>query len=84
MHRVNLADWMTHKDDFGLMLLLGPVVDRDDVIMCEEDRADSMAIPLNCDQERSNAIVQFIRKRYKRHELRIYHSASGDGSWRRV
>jgi hypothetical protein len=41
-------------------------------------------MPLECDEERATAIVEIIRKRFKKHELRCYRSKTGKGGWKRV
>ena len=84
LYAVNVCDWMAHKDDFGLAMLLGPVADQspEGVVQCEQDRVDSVAMVLRCEQDRAAAIVEIIRKNYKRHELRFYHGSGR--TWKRV
>jgi len=85
MYAVNLAEWLAYKDDIGLQIILMPIANRDvdAVVMCQEDHADSMAVILECDEERAAAAVKLIRKRYAKHRLRCYQSKTGE-SWKRV
>jgi len=83
VYAVNLADWMTYKDDFELGLLLEPVVERQ-VIECERQRLDGMALPLLCDETRAKAIVTIIRRKFHRNLFRMYQSKTGRGGWKRI
>jgi hypothetical protein len=85
-YAVNLGDLMSFKDDMALAILLSPVIDRDpdSIVDCESGRFDGMAARLTCDGDRAEAIVSIIRQRLKKFELRLYHSNTGNGSWKRV
>ena len=83
MYAVNVADWHDYRDDVGLKVLLQPVIPGRQMVIAEKDRADGMALVLECDDERASAIVALIRKRYEKHALRCYWSKTGN-SWRRV
>lgn len=82
-YAINLIDWAAKKDDFGLVLLLRSVIDRDSRIETNPRRIDELALRLSCDEERAEAIVEIIRLKYERHQLRCYHSKTGR-SWKRV
>lgn len=85
MYAINLADWMAHKDDFGLSMLLQPVANPNPaaVVECEKNRLDGASVLLECEQDRAGAIVEIVRRKYKRHQLRIYESKAGK-DWKRV
>jgi hypothetical protein len=82
---INIADLANTKagNDFCMALLLNPVLNRDTPVKTERDRFDGMGALLNCDDEQGQAIVDIVRKHYRRHEVRIYHSKTGKG-WKRV
>lgn len=84
-YAVNVADWTACRDDFGLRILLGNVVDADRPMLvdAEPGRVDAPAVVLDCEEERAEAIVDVIREKYERHELRCYKSTTGR-SWRRI
>lgn len=86
MHAVNLADLTKAgvRSDIGVTLLLVPVVDKMVMVTINKKRVDEIGIPLTCGDERSTAIVEIIRKKYPKHFLRMYHSKTGKGSWKRV
>lgn len=85
VYAINLADWVGHKTDIGLAILLQAVIEPgQDVVETERGKFDGMGMILQCDEERAGAIVEFIRKRYKRHELRCYRSRTGQGGWKRL
>lgn len=84
MYAINISDWSTLRDDFTLKIVLLPVVPEDsETVEAEKGRVDGLALKLDCDDERGEAIVWVVRKKYERHELRMYHSNTG-GSWKRV
>ena len=85
-YAVNLAD-LTNTEagtDLGVVMLLGPVIDRTHLININTRRVDEISIAMVCDDDRSQAIIQLIRHRYRKHQLRFYHSVSGSGGWKRV
>jgi hypothetical protein len=87
-YAINIADLTKYRDDYVLMtVLLGPVLNRDPeriVWVGGAERVDEIGVRLECDEERAVAIVEIIRMRLKRYELRIYHSRTGKGGWKRV
>jgi hypothetical protein len=92
-HAVNIADLT--KDQFRkpfgpVMLMLQPILDLEQVVHCERDRFDGMAVLVreDLDPERWAAIVEILRNGLGRmagipkHELRIY---EGSGrTWKRI
>lgn len=86
-YAVNLIDFMANKDDVGLaiILLATGLVDKESApVTVDKNRVDETALPLDCDDERGQAVVELIRKKYKRHELRCYRSKTGHGGWKRI
>jgi len=88
MYAVNLSDLtgirQGHPEHMALLVVLDPLLDTDQVIECEYGKAVGMgyAVPFTCPDERAAALTKVIRKRLKKHELRIYHKEGG--SWKRV
>ena len=80
MYAVNIADLTKDKDNVWAPFLIGPV--KGDVIEAEKGRFDGMALTLECNEERAKAIVEVIRLKYKKCEIRCY---GGKGkTWKRV
>ena len=85
MFALNLADLSKYTADPGLKILLNGVASASsETIEAEPGRIDGRAVLLNCDDERGQAIISTIRKKYKRHELRCYSSKTGRGGWQRL
>lgn len=82
-YAVNVAD-LTRFAQAPLspvMLLIQPVLSRQ-IVQAERQRIDGDAAILACDEERALAIVELIRRRVPKHQLRIYHGAGR--TWRRL
>lgn len=74
MYAVNIGDWTAHKDDIGIQIILSPIVRQDgERIDAEPGRFDGMALALTCDDNRGAAVVELVRKRYKKYQFRFYH-----------
>ncbi len=85
-YAINLVDLTTHgKGDFGLMLLLAPVLTNTVVETNEAEVDHGSALLFNCDDERGAAICKIIKRQYPRSKnyMRLYHSKSGKGGWKR-
>lgn len=84
-YAVNIADFTGQRDDWGLGLLLAPVIDeRAQTVEINSKRFDAVGARLICDEERAEAITKLVRHRYKRHQLRLYYSKTGKGGWKRI
>lgn len=81
MYAVNLAD-MTGNDLNRRMvaMLVAPVVG--EMVHIDRQRIDAVAVILNCEEERAQAIVEVIRLKLRKHELRCY-KKNGKG-WKSV
>ncbi len=82
MYAVNIAD-LTKPDVRTIApYLVSPVTPSRTVVQTERDRFDGMGIVLECPNEQAAAIVEVIRLKFKRHELRCY---KGNGkTWKRI
>jgi hypothetical protein len=75
------------RNDLVLQMLLKQVIDLDPAHAIDPvgaGRSISNAALFVCDEERAEAIVKIIRRRYKPCELPLYHSKTGKGGWRSV
>lgn len=81
MYAINIADLTKDKDGVWAPFLIGPVSGQ---AVEAEKRFDGMALTLACDEERAQAIVEVIRLKYKKHEMRCYQSKTGKGGWKRI
>ncbi len=92
-YAVNLGDLttFTRPDDIlnPYMMLLQPVLTRE-IVNCEREHFDGMAVLVDATEERFEAILKIIReglgkiKAVPKHKLRIYVSKTGKGGWKRV
>ncbi|GEM_PF-4655041 len=69
-YSVNVADLT--KDIILAQFLIAPVAPSREVISVEKGRFDGVAIRLECDNEQAQAIVDVIRLKYRKHEVRCY------------
>lgn len=66
-------------------MLLAPVTKSRQIVRCERGRVDGDGILLECGDERAEAIIFVLRKRWPdKWRPRFYHSKSGKGGWTRV
>ena len=86
MLAVNLADLATlQQGKPGLcmpMLLISPVMRRE-TIDTNRRKVDGAAVILECDDDRSDAILQVLRMKYTRAQLRIYRRGPR-GGWHTI
>lgn len=83
MYAVNIADWHAYENEAMLNALLLRVISMESRIARCEPEIDGDGIVLDCDEERGEAILHVIRKRFKRNQLRFYHSETGKG-WEKL
>jgi hypothetical protein len=74
------------RNDLVLQMLLKQVIDLDPAhaIDPSSESFTKKAALFTCDEERAEAVVAVIRKRYAHYELPLYHSKTGKGGWRSV
>ena len=70
-YAINISD--ATKDPFMMGMMLGPVT-RSRYVIEAEKTIDGSAVVLECDTERAKAIVDVIRMKYAKHEIRCYHN----------
>jgi hypothetical protein len=68
---INISD-LSKTNDPMIAMLIAPVTKGRDIINVDPKHVDGMALMLDCDRERAMAIVQVIRMRYKKNQIRIY------------
>jgi len=88
-YAVNICDLTTvqARGDFALNMLLALVVNQQSrQVEAEGGLWDGIAVVMDGEggEEQHAAIAELIRKKYKRFQLRIYTSKTGQGSWRRI
>lgn len=82
-YAVNVADLTKYKDHPVLRMTLLPQLTKNQVY-CEPGRLDGGGILFSTPDEQAGAMIEVIRKRIKKHELRCYYSKTGKGGWARV
>ncbi len=85
-YAVNLADLTGQLDPVIAGALIAPVAPNKVLLNNVEPEGyiADVGLLLECDEDRAEAIVEVIRRKYQKHELRCYYSKTGRGSWRRV
>ena len=83
MYAVNVADMTTTDNAILAMFLIGPMCQRRTTINVEPKRIDGMAVLLECNDEKAQAMLRIVRLKRKKHEFRFYHSKTGK-NWKRV
>lgn len=87
MYAVNLGDLMALKmrDPVAMLCLFPPeIFEPVSTIEAERGRVDAPALVITCPEERVEAIIWVIRRKYGRAQLRFYRSLTGNGGWARV
>lgn len=69
---INIADLSTHNDPTLAMLIAPVTKGRQMINVTPKNLFDGMALVLDCDRKRAEAIVAVIRMRYRKNQLRIY------------
>lgn len=82
-YAINVSDLTKYRDDLALKLILGAQVGRT-TVNCEPGRMDGGGVLFTSPDEQAGALIEVLRKRIKKHELRCYHSKTGNGGWTRV
>jgi len=83
-YAVNLVNLMSLKELDSIGALLFPPDILGEAIIPERRRVGTEAVRLTCDQERSEAIIELIRRKYNKTQFMIHVSKTGKGSWKRV
>lgn len=81
-YAINIADLT--KDSFFISLLIEPVIRNRQIVEAEKDRLDGGAVMLECDEERAKAIVEIIRKKHTKNDVRCYEKKTNTKIWKRI
>lgn len=84
-YAIQLADFMVLcQHDPALGIVLAANAERQSVRIGKE-RFDEEALPLACPAQQAAALVEIIRTKYRRDEVRVWRNETGAASaWRRV
>ena len=88
-YAINIADLtgaLQMPEHMALAMVLRQHLDDDvsRVVECEQGKIAGVGALFTCPDEQAAALIQLVRARLKRYELRIYHSRTGKGEWKRV
>ena len=88
-YAINIADLtraLQMPEHVALSLVLKQYLDDDAsrVVECEPGKIAGVGALFTCSDEQVKALIGLIRTQLKRHELRIYHSRTWRGGWKRV
>jgi len=81
MLAVNIGDLT--RDPLLAQLAIAPVIPNRRIVDAEK-LPDGAAIVLECPDDRAEAILWLIRRKYPKHLIRVYRSKTGKGGWKRV
>ena len=82
-YAANIADLTKYKDNLAVMMILQPELSKT-IVDCEPGRIDGGGALFVTSDEQAGALIEVLRKRIAKHELRFYHSKTGKGGWERV
>lgn len=83
MYAIQLADFLVlQRDDLAMRLFLTPKVEMTPVDI-GRGKFDSFILPFGCADGQAAAIVEVLRKRYSKEQLRCYRKGER-GGWKRV
>ena len=83
MYAIHIADLMAlQRAEPALSLVLTQHVGREPVEI-DRHQFDGVALPLTCGDEQAAALVEIIRRKYRREQIRIWQRGQ-KGGWRRV
>jgi len=90
MYAINIADLTKFTEHLFVQLAVLPVLDRHNVVDAEPKNFDGMAVAIDTDSDRADAIVDILRNGLgqrpgiPKHELRIYQGKLGRKTWKRI
>lgn len=82
-YAVNVADLTKYRDHPVLKMTLFPQLTRN-TVKCEPERIDGDGVLFSTPDKQAGAMIEVLRKKIAKHELRCYHSKTGKGGWERV
>jgi hypothetical protein len=82
-YAVNVADLTKYRSHPVVMMTMVPQIGKTTVV-CEPGRVDGGGALFTTPDEQAGALIEVIRKRIAKHELRCYYSKTGKGGWKRV
>ena len=83
MYAIHIADLMAlQRAEPALSLVLTQYVG-DESVEIDRQQFDGVALPLTCGDEQAAALVELIRRKYRREQVRIWNKGQ-KGGWKRV
>lgn len=82
-YAANVADLVKYANHAVLKMTFFPQLTRT-TVDCEPGRFDGKGVLFSTSDEQASAMIQVIRVKIKKHELRCYYSKTGKGGWARV
>ena len=81
-YALNIAD-LTTIDVIPRDCLVAPNIKTRTIVKAEQT-LDGGAVLLDCGEEQAQAIVEILRLKYKKHEMRCYRGSDNLKSWKRI
>lgn len=81
MYAIQLADLLVLHRDPIMRMVLPPLMGQEEVKVAR-DQFDGIALPFACGDEQAAAMIEIIRTKHARHQIRCYHKEKGE--WKRV
>lgn len=81
MYAIQLTDLLTLQRDPVMRMVLIPLLSQESVTVVA-GQFDGEALPFACGDKQAAAMIEVIRTRYRRDQVRCYHQAKK--AWRQV
>lgn len=81
MYAIQLADLLVLQRDPIMRMTLMPLMGKEAVTV-DGGQFDGVALPFACGDEQAAAMIEIIRKKHARHEIRCYYKVKS--AWKRV
>lgn len=81
MYAIQIADLLVLQRDPVMRMVLTPLMGKEEVTVAD-DQFDGVALPFACGDEQAAAMIEIVRKKHARHQIRCYHKVKS--AWKRV
>ena len=81
MYAIQLADLLVLQREPIMRIVLTPLMSKEEVVV-DGDQFDGVALPFACGDEQAAAMIEIIRKKHARYQIRCYHKVKS--AWKRV
>ncbi len=83
-YAISLVNLMSLKELVPIGALLFPKKILGDAVITEKARYGTESVRLTCSEERAEATVALIRKKYSKSQFLMFKSKTGNGGWKKI